>query len=146
MEEPGGPPPTQGLGVPPAASCPGWREAPAHVALTLHVPCPPDGVVEPNLVPPLELQALELLPLWRHQLPTERQEQEGKLSGPSENAVKPKSATQSFQVPKFWMNPLQATGFLQSDVEQEGLGWAWWWQWCQGMEGTGLEGTGLATG
>lgn len=34
--------------------------------LTLHVPCPPDGVVEPDLVPPLKLQALEVFPLWRH--------------------------------------------------------------------------------
>lgn len=137
MQEPGGPPPTQGFGVP-AASCPGSRVAPARAALTLHVPRPPDGVVEPDLVPPLELQALEILPLRRHQLPTERQEQEGKLRGPSENEAKPKSDTQSFQVPKFWMNPSQATGFLQSDVEQEGLGWAWWWRWCQGMEGMGL--------
>ena len=40
--------------------------------LTLHVPGPPDGVVESDLVSPLELQALEILPLRRHQLPTER--------------------------------------------------------------------------
>lgn len=53
--------------------------APAHAALTLHIPCPPDGVIEPDLVSPLELQALEILPLWRHQLPTERQDEEGKL-------------------------------------------------------------------
>lgn len=44
----------------------------SHAALTLHVPGPPDGVVEPDLVSPLELQALEILPLRRHQLPTER--------------------------------------------------------------------------
>lgn len=55
--------------------------------LTLHVPGPPDGIVEPDLVSPLELQALKILPLWRHQLPTERQE-ERKLSGSSENKMK----------------------------------------------------------
>lgn len=46
-----------------------WHSTPtARLAntLTLHVPCPPDGVVEPDLVPPLELQALEVFPLWRH--------------------------------------------------------------------------------
>lgn len=61
---------------------------PAHGALTLHVPCPPDGVIEPDLISPLELQALEILPLWRHQLSTERQDEEGKLSGSSENEMK----------------------------------------------------------
>lgn len=44
----------------------------SHSALTLHVPGPPDGVVEPDLVSPLELQAFKILPLRRHQLPTER--------------------------------------------------------------------------
>lgn len=67
------------------------------VALTLHVPRPPDGIIEPYLVSPLELQALEILPLWRHQLPTERQDQEGKLSGSSENETKSQSATRSLQ-------------------------------------------------
>lgn len=67
-------------------------QAPAHLALTLHVPRPPDGVIEPDLVSPLELQALEILPLWRHQLPTETQER-GKLIGSSENEVTSESAT-----------------------------------------------------
>lgn len=65
----------------------------AQVGLTLHVPCPPDGIIEPDLVSPLELQALEILPLWRHQLPTERQDKEGKLSGSCENETKSQSAT-----------------------------------------------------
>lgn len=80
-----------GLGAP-AASCPSSQEAPAHLALTLHVPRPPDGVIEPDLVSPLELQALEILPLGRHQLPTERQER-GTLIGSSENEVTSESAT-----------------------------------------------------
>lgn len=61
---------------PGSAEASGWQNLegllPSHMALTLHVPCPPDGVVEPDLVSPLELQALEILPLWRHQLATER--------------------------------------------------------------------------
>lgn len=44
----------------------------ARGTLTLHVPRPPDGIIEPDLVSPLELQALEILPLGGHQLPTER--------------------------------------------------------------------------
>lgn len=91
------------------ASSPTSQEAPAHLALTLHVPRPPDGVIEPDLVSPLELQALEILPLWRYQLPTEKQER-GKLIGSSENEVTSESATGSFQAPKFWINPLQVTG------------------------------------
>lgn len=78
---------------------------PSHAALTLHVPCPPDGIVEPDLVSPLELQALEILPLRRHQLPTERYNEEGKLSGFSENGMKSRSASQSFQASKLWINP-----------------------------------------
>lgn len=105
---------------PPAPAGGRPREARARAALTLHVPRPPDGVVEPDLVPPLELQALELLPLRRHQLPTERREQEGELSGASANAVKPKRATRSFRVPKFRMNPLQATGFFKATWSRRG--------------------------
>lgn len=33
-------------------------------ALTLHVPGPPDSIVEPDLVSPQQLQAFEVLPFW----------------------------------------------------------------------------------
>lgn len=36
----------------------------------LHIPCPPDGIIEADLVSPLELQALEILPFGGYQLPT----------------------------------------------------------------------------
>lgn len=39
--------------------------------LTLNVPCPPDGIVEANLVPPKKFQAFEVFPFWRHQSPTD---------------------------------------------------------------------------
>lgn len=42
--------------------------------LTLHVPGPPDGVVEADLVSPEQLQTFEVLPLGRDQLPAERQD------------------------------------------------------------------------
>lgn len=34
--------------------------------LTLHVPCPPDGVIETDFISPLKLQAFKIFPFWRH--------------------------------------------------------------------------------
>lgn len=40
------------------------------LVLTLHVPCPPDGVIETDFISPLKFQAFKIFPFWWHQLPT----------------------------------------------------------------------------
>lgn len=42
--------------------------------LTLDVPSPPDGIVEPDFIPALELEAFEVLPLGGDQLATARKQ------------------------------------------------------------------------
>lgn len=41
-------------------------------SLTLHIPGPPNSVVEADLVSPKEFQTSEVLPFGRHQITTEK--------------------------------------------------------------------------